>query len=236
MRRTLLLACLAVAPFLPAAAAPPSGRGHRGIVFEALGGGTSDKVLGEGTHFIPLWNSVITYDTRVHEMKEQLNVLSSNGLTLKSTRASASGRTWRSCSSSRRRSARTTIRSSSRRSSAPRRARSSAATSRRRSTRRKREEIERQIYDEVTKALQASSWRLLVQRCECPSLAQPRSALPEDRFTLDKERQEAQRKQIEGEGIAKYQAIVRQGLTREYLAVQGASRRRRSSRRATEYP
>ncbi len=41
------------------------------------------------------------------------------------------------------------------------------------------------------------------------------------RFTLDKERQEAQRKQIEAEGIAKYQNIVRQGLTAEYLQFKG---------------
>jgi regulator of protease activity HflC (stomatin/prohibitin superfamily) len=41
------------------------------------------------------------------------------------------------------------------------------------------------------------------------------------RFTLDKERQEAQRKQIEAEGIAKYQSISRQGLTTEYLQFKG---------------
>jgi regulator of protease activity HflC (stomatin/prohibitin superfamily) len=41
------------------------------------------------------------------------------------------------------------------------------------------------------------------------------------RFTLDRERQEAQRKQIEAEGIAKYQAIVRQGMTGEYLQFKG---------------
>ena len=41
------------------------------------------------------------------------------------------------------------------------------------------------------------------------------------RFTLDKERQEADRKQIEAEGIAKYQSIVRQGLTEEYLRLKG---------------
>ena len=40
-------------------------------------------------------------------------------------------------------------------------------------------------------------------------------------FTLSKERQEAQRKQIEAEGIAKYQSIVRQGLTPEYLQYKG---------------
>ena len=41
------------------------------------------------------------------------------------------------------------------------------------------------------------------------------------KFTLDRERQEAQRKQIEGEGIAKYQSIIRQGLTAEYLHFKG---------------
>ena len=41
------------------------------------------------------------------------------------------------------------------------------------------------------------------------------------RFTLDKERQEAQRKQIEAEGILKYQNIVRQGLSAEYLQYKG---------------
>ncbi len=41
------------------------------------------------------------------------------------------------------------------------------------------------------------------------------------RFTLDRERQEAQRKLIEADGIAKYQTIVRQGLTQEYLQFKG---------------
>ena len=46
--------------------------------------------------------------------------------------------------------------------------------------------------------------------------------LPRKRsVTLAKERQEAQRKQIEAEGIAKYQSIVRQGLTPEYLQYKG---------------
>jgi len=41
------------------------------------------------------------------------------------------------------------------------------------------------------------------------------------RFTLEKERQEAERKQIEAEGIARYQDIVRKGLTEEYLRFKG---------------
>ena len=49
---------------------------------KSLGGGTSKELLGEGLHVMPLWNSVIAYDTRVHEMKETLVVISSNGLTM----------------------------------------------------------------------------------------------------------------------------------------------------------
>src|SRR5512132_2038477 len=82
MRRALFL-CLAVAPFRPGCRCPTVESGNRGIVFKTLGGGTSRELLGEGMHFIPIWNHVIPYDTRVHEMKEQLIVLSSNGRTLR---------------------------------------------------------------------------------------------------------------------------------------------------------
>src|SRR5512145_2835336 len=82
MRLAVVLVLLA-APFLPGCRCPTVQSGHRGIVFKTLGGGTSKEVLGEGMHFIPAWNHVIQYDTRVHEMKEQLVVLSSNGLTIR---------------------------------------------------------------------------------------------------------------------------------------------------------
>src|SRR6266542_2305684 len=82
MRRALAL-FLAVAPFLPGCRCPTVDSGHRGIVFKTLGGGTSKELLGEGMQVIPIWNYIIEYDTRVHEMKEQLVVLSSNGLTIR---------------------------------------------------------------------------------------------------------------------------------------------------------
>ena len=53
--------------------------GYRGIVFRSLSGGTSREILGEGLHILAPWNSVIYYDTRVQEMKEELTVISSNG-------------------------------------------------------------------------------------------------------------------------------------------------------------
>ena len=78
----LFAVILVAMPFLPGCRCPVVDSGHRGIVFKSLGGGTSKEVLGEGLHLMPLWNSVITYDTRVHEMKEVLVVISSNGLTM----------------------------------------------------------------------------------------------------------------------------------------------------------
>jgi regulator of protease activity HflC (stomatin/prohibitin superfamily) len=96
----------------------------------------------------------------------------------------------------------------------------------------KREEIERQINDEVLKALQGKHVvveAILVRDVELPDAIKMAIAdkLAEEqraqkmRFTLDRERQEAQRKQIEAEGINKYQSIVRQGLNAEYLQYKG---------------
>jgi regulator of protease activity HflC (stomatin/prohibitin superfamily) len=96
----------------------------------------------------------------------------------------------------------------------------------------KREEIERQIYDEVLKALKGKHVvveAILVRDVLLPDTIKTAIAdkLAEEqrsqkmKFTLDKERQEALRKQVEAEGIAKYQSIVRQGLTAEYLQWKG---------------
>ena len=232
MRRTLLLLSLAVAPFLPGCRCPTVDSGNRGIVFKSLGGGTSKEVLGEGMHFIPIWNSVIPYDTRVHEMKEQLSVLSSNGLAI---RVDASVRYRPKVEELF--LLQTTIgpdydqkligpvvRSEARKVFGRYQPEEIYST--------KREEIERQIYDEVTRALQGKHViveAVLVRDVILPEAIQTAIAdkLAEEqrsqkmRFTLDKERQEAQRKQIEAEGILKYQNIVRQGLTPEYLQFKG---------------
>ena len=96
----------------------------------------------------------------------------------------------------------------------------------------KREAIERQIYDEVLRALDGKHVvveAVLVRDVELPDTIKTAIAdkLAEEqraqkmKFTLDRERQEAQRKQIEAEGTAKYQSIVREGLTPEYLQYKG---------------
>jgi regulator of protease activity HflC (stomatin/prohibitin superfamily) len=96
----------------------------------------------------------------------------------------------------------------------------------------KREQIEAQIYDEVLKALAGKHViveAVLVRDVTLPDAIKSAIAdkLAEEqrsqkmKFTLDRERQEATRKQVEAEGIAKYQSIVRQGLTTEYLTYKG---------------
>jgi regulator of protease activity HflC (stomatin/prohibitin superfamily) len=231
MRRALYVA-LAIAPFLPGCRCPTVESGHRGIVFKTLGGGTSKEVLAEGMHFIPIWNHVIPYDTRVHEMKEQLVVLSSNGLTL---RVDASVRYRPKADELFELQTQIgpdydgkvvapIVRSEARKVFGRYQPEEIYST--------KREEIERQIYDEVLRALEGKHViveAVLVRDVDMPEaiktaigdkLAEEQRA-QKMRFTLDRERQEAQRKQIEAEGIAKYQSIVRQGLTAEYLQYKG---------------
>ena len=55
--------------------------GHGGVLFSTFGGGIDiDNPYGEGFHFISPFNNMTTYDVRQHEVAEEMNVLSSNGL------------------------------------------------------------------------------------------------------------------------------------------------------------
>jgi regulator of protease activity HflC (stomatin/prohibitin superfamily) len=231
-KSTITWLILAAAPLLEGCRCPVIQSGHGAIVFETLGGGTSRKVLGEGMQIMPIWNTVIPYDLRVREYKESLSVLSNNGLMLK---VDASIRIRPQADKLF--DLQTTIgpnyadiliapvvRSEARKvfgRYAPEEIYST-----------RREEIERQIYDEVKKALDGRPVvveAILVRDVELPAAIQTAISdkLAEEqrsqkmRFTLDKERQEAQRKQIEAEGINKYQSIVRQGLSADYLQYKG---------------
>jgi regulator of protease activity HflC (stomatin/prohibitin superfamily) len=235
MQRTttaLLLLALGAAPFLEGCRCPTVPSGHRGIVFKSLGGGTSEEVLGEGLHIMPIWNNVITYDTRVHEMKETLTVLSSNGLAIRvesSVRFRPNmdelfGLQTQIGPDYDAKVVAPIVRSEARKVFGRYQPEEIYST--------KREEIERQIQAEVTRALEGKHVvveAVLVRDVDLPDAIKTAIAdkLAEEqraqkmRFTLDRERQEAQRKQIEAEGIAKYQSIVRQGLTPEYLQFKG---------------
>lgn len=206
--------------------------GHAALEFRALSGGTSEKLLGEGLHIVPPWNRLITYDLRAQEMKDQLAVLSNNGLTLKvdtSTRyrvvrdelfalQTQTGPNYADILIA------PVVRSEARKvfgRYSPEEIYSS-----------RREQIEREIFEEVTRSLEGKHLLIeavLIRDVDLPPAIQTAIAdkLAEEqrsqkmRFTLEKERQEADRKKIEAEGIREYQNIVRQGLTPEYLQFKG---------------
>lgn len=228
-RLLLIAALLGLAPACKLASVDS---GHAGLEFRALRGGTSQTLRGEGTHFIPMWNRLITYDLRAQEMKDDLTVLSNNGLTLKvetSTRyrvirdeifalQTETGPQYATILIT------PVVRSEARKvfgRYSPEEIYSS-----------KREQIEKEIFDEVVRALDGKHLLIeavLIRDVDLPPAIQSAIAdkLAEEqrsqkmRFTLDKERQEAERKKIEAEGIRDYQNIVRQGLTPEYLQFKG---------------
>jgi regulator of protease activity HflC (stomatin/prohibitin superfamily) len=58
--------------------------GERGVLFERFGGGLQkDKVYTPGFHVISPWNTMYVYDVREQQLEESMDVLSSNGLTIK---------------------------------------------------------------------------------------------------------------------------------------------------------
>ncbi|MBN1210594.1 MAG: prohibitin family protein [Myxococcaceae bacterium] len=206
--------------------------GHGGIVFDSFGKGTQKELYGEGLHVLRVGKDLIVYDMRVQEMKEELKVLSNNGLDL-GVDASVRYRVdapkiFELHTQTGPRYADILVGPIVR--SEARKVFGRYAPEEIYST--KREQIEKEIYDEVLRALTGKHVvveAILVRDVVLPEAIRQAISdkLAEEqrsqkmRFTLDKERQEAERKQIEAEGIAKYQSIVRQGLTEEYLRLKG---------------
>ncbi|MCP4021585.1 MAG: prohibitin family protein [Desulfobacteraceae bacterium] len=58
--------------------------GHAGVYFRRLfnKGTITEKYYGEGVHFIFPWNKMYIYDVRIQELKQTVEVLSQNGLTI----------------------------------------------------------------------------------------------------------------------------------------------------------
>ena len=58
--------------------------GQKGVLFKTLGDGLDkDYVYGQGLHIIAPWNDMIVYDVKETETFEKMEVLSSNGLSIK---------------------------------------------------------------------------------------------------------------------------------------------------------
>jgi prohibitin 1 len=58
--------------------------GERGVIFRPFGGGLDkENVFSPGFHVVAPWNTMYVYDVRENQLEEEMEVLSSNGLTIK---------------------------------------------------------------------------------------------------------------------------------------------------------
>ena len=58
--------------------------GEKGILFKKFGGGLDkETIYGQGFHIIAPWNTLHVYDVKIHETFEKMEVLSKNGLSIK---------------------------------------------------------------------------------------------------------------------------------------------------------
>ena len=58
--------------------------GQKGVLFKRFSGGLDkEKVYDQGFHIIMPWNKMFIYDVRINESYEKMEVLSKNGLTIK---------------------------------------------------------------------------------------------------------------------------------------------------------
>lgn len=57
--------------------------GHVGVLFRTLWGGTvTNRVYQEGLHIVSPWNKMYAYDTRIQTLRQEVDILSQNGLTI----------------------------------------------------------------------------------------------------------------------------------------------------------
>ena len=58
--------------------------GEKGIIFRKFGGGLDkETIYGQGFHIIAPWNTMHIYDVKIHETFEKMEVLSKNGLSIR---------------------------------------------------------------------------------------------------------------------------------------------------------
>src|SRR5215472_7286135 len=205
--------------------------GHAGVLW-TMAGGTQPEVYGEGVHLIAPWNRLTSYDVRTQDRKEVLHILTNNGLSV-SLEASIRyrpvhdelahlhtelGQDYFEVILA------PVVRSEARKVGgryAPEEIYSS-----------KREVVEKEIVEEVRSAVVGKHVELeaiLIRDVDLPEnikraisekLEEEQKALKME-FTLARERQEAERKRIEAQGIADFQKIVATGISPELLRWKG---------------
>jgi len=207
--------------------------GQKGVLFKTLGEGLDkDYVYGQGLHVIAPWNDMIVYDVKETETFEKMEVLSKNGLSIKIDLSILHhpvqdkigylhdniGKNYLE------KIIKPAVRSVTREVIGNYLPEELYST--------KRTEIEQEIYDQtnvivVDKYINLPA--IYIRDVTLPQtlktaieqkLKQEQESL-EYEFKIDKARKEAERKEIEANGIAKFQKIVNQTITPQLLKWKG---------------
>jgi regulator of protease activity HflC (stomatin/prohibitin superfamily) len=209
------------------------GSGEKGVLFKKFGGGLDkETVYGQGFHVIAPWNDMFVYDVKIHETFEKMEVLSKNGLSIKIDLSfrynpveekigylhDQIGRDYVE------RIIKPEIRSVTREVIGNYLPEELYST--------KREAIEDEIEALTREKVEAKYLTLdaiLIRDVTLPQtlrngiekkLVQEQESL-EYEFKIDKARKEAERKEIEANGIAKFQQIVNRTITPQLLKWKG---------------
>lgn len=208
--------------------------GQEGVLFRRFAGGIKDdaKTFKQGFHIMAPWNKMITYNVRIQEEIQKMDVLASNGLTVTvdvSIRYQPMENSIGAIHNNIGKNYLETVvipevRSATRKvigRYTPEEFYSS-----------KREAVQTEIETSVREALAKKKIKLdalLLRSIELPptiraaierKLKQEQESL-EYEFRLEKEAKEAERKEIEAEGIKRFQDIVSQGISENYLRWKG---------------
>lgn len=207
--------------------------GEKGVIFRKFGGGLDkENIYDQGFHVIAPWNTLHVYDVKIHETFEKMEVLSQNGLSIQIDLSfrynpvhnkigwlhDEIGRNYVE------RIIKPEIRS------VTREVIGNYLPEELYSTKREaiEDEIEQQTRDKISsKYLTLDA--ILIRDVTLPQtlrtaieqkLKQEQEAL-EYEFKIDKAKKEAERKEIEAKGIAKFQRIVNQTITPQLLKWKG---------------
>ena len=207
--------------------------GQKGVLFKTLGDGLDkDYVYGQGLHVIAPWNDMIVYDVKETETFEKMEVLSRNGLSIKIDLSILHhpvqdkigylhdniGKNYLE------KIIKPAVRSVTREVIGNYLPEELYST--------KRTEIEQEIYDQTNVIVVDKNINLpaiYIRDVTLPQtlktaieqkLKQEQESL-EYEFKIDKARKEAERKEIEANGIAKFQKIVNQTITPQLLKWKG---------------
>ena len=207
--------------------------GEKAVLFEKFSGGLDkETIYGQGFHIIAPWNTLHIYDVKIHETFEKMEVLSKNGLSIKIDLSfrympiqakigylhDEIGRNYLE------RIIKPEIRSVTREVIGNYLPEELYST--------KREAIEDEI-EALTRAKVETKYltldAILIRDVTLPltlrngiekKLVQEQESL-EYEFKIDKARKEAERKEIEANGIAKFQQIVNRTITPQLLKWKG---------------